>query len=320
MFRSPCDKPRSVRCVASAPRGLTLIELVVVLVILTALTGLAVRSLEPIADQSRFESSQQTLQNAGGAIFDRVDDGDRVVYSGFVTDIGRLPLSVGTDAERFASELWDNAGGLPGFTLEPFNDPDTTEDESIRTENQILVGAGWRGPYLQLPPGSDVLRDGYGNAIASLDAAGAQITAAGVPIAGLRSFGSNGLESAMDTGYARDLSLPEGTIDPADYEGALSVMVRASDGVSDPALTGSQRLVVRVFGPTNGVASELDELEADTGNSFQVEFTDVLAGVRAVRAVVVDGSPPSETIAGGDVVRYVTIHPGQLTPLEIRLP
>lgn len=304
--------------------GLTLIELVIVLVILAALTGIAVQSLEPIADQSRYEASQQTLENAGGAIFQRVNDGSRVSYSGFVTDIGRLPVSIGTIPQRFASELWNNdrdANGvpdLPAFDLAAFDDPETNEDESVRVNNRILVSAGWRGPYLTLTPGRDSLIDGFGHPIVCFDPTDTAIAAAGLQIARLRSFGSNNVQSATDTGYQIDLDLPEGLIEANDYQGTLAIHVRDNAG-NDPAVVGD-RMVVRVYGPVAGAAGELGELEVDAANAFRVDFNGLLAGTRAVRVIDVSDTATNEDIEDESLVNYVVVHPGQVTNLEIRMP
>ncbi|MEM9368543.1 MAG: type II secretion system protein [Planctomycetota bacterium] len=304
-------------------RGLTLIELVVVLIILTALTGVAVQSLEPLADQSRYEATQQTLEDAGGAIFEQLSDGGSLTYTGFVADIGRLPVSVGTAPERYASELWDNdrdlngVADLPAFNLVPFDDPDTNEDESMRTNNRILVSAGWRGPYLLLPPGRDSLIDGFGNPIVCYDPTDTAIAAAGAQISLLRSLGSNNVQSIADTGYAVDLDSPQGLIEANDFQGTLVVQVRDNNG-ADPTPAGD-RIVVRVYGPVAGAAGELAEMEVNAANNFRIEFNGLLAGTRAVRVVDVSDTATNEDIEAESLVTYIVVQPGQVTEREIRI-
>lgn len=304
--------------------GLTLIELVVVLAILAAVAGVAVQSLEPLADQARYEASQNTLRSSSDAMFQRVVTNNDVTFAGFVTDIGRLPVSVGLVPELHASELWDNdrdlngVDDIPVFALEPFDDPKTSEDEGQRTTNSLLVGAGWRGPYLQLPPGRNSLLDGFGNPIFSYTESGAPITAGGEAIAGLKSLGSNATESVGDTGYARDLQLPAGLLKPADFLGALSIRVYGSAEDSDPMATGT--LYVRIYGPDSGAAAELGEIEVNALNSYRADFTNILVGTHPVRAIDVSGTSPSQTINSEGQVEYVTIHPGEVTTLELRIP
>ena len=92
---------------ASKRDGLTLLELLIVLVILAALTGIAVQQLEPLADQSRYEATQQTLENVEEAILSRDIINGQVRYSGFVADIGRLPqvAAVDTDGDGILDTL-----------------------------------------------------------------------------------------------------------------------------------------------------------------------------------------------------------------------
>ncbi len=60
MSRSACDSRYRA--------GLTLLELVVVLGILALLSGMAVRSLQPIADQARYEATQHLIDDLRLAI------------------------------------------------------------------------------------------------------------------------------------------------------------------------------------------------------------------------------------------------------------
>ncbi|MEM6363592.1 MAG: prepilin-type N-terminal cleavage/methylation domain-containing protein [Planctomycetota bacterium] len=125
--------------------GLTLIELVVVLSILAALTGVAVRSLEPIADQTRYEATRKTLDHVRDAIITlpavRRGDGS-LAMQGFVSDMGRLPRT------------------LDELLVKPINEADPTKnifefaantDFGVQAVAGLTEGlpCGWRGPYLQ---------------------------------------------------------------------------------------------------------------------------------------------------------------------------
>ena len=63
MSHSCCAETRPMHNAENARRGLTLLELVVVLGILAMLSTIAVRSLEPIADQARYEATQRVLND-----------------------------------------------------------------------------------------------------------------------------------------------------------------------------------------------------------------------------------------------------------------
>lgn len=79
-------------------RGLTLLELVVVVAILAVLTGVAVRTASDFGMEAREEATRRTVEAFRGAL---VGSGTRgagvpgVETSGFVADMGRLPRSDG---------------------------------------------------------------------------------------------------------------------------------------------------------------------------------------------------------------------------------
>ena len=322
MSRSRCAKASQL-----LRGGLTLVELVVVLAILAILAGVAVRSLQPLADQARYEASQKTLSGIETAFLGvKTSSGSDVTYSGFIVDIGRLPQGIGLDAETLASELWNNdrvaplgAPDLPLFAITPFDDPNTTVDESKRLTRQILVAAGWRGPYLSLS--SISVRDGYGRAMTYLDPNG-NLAVDGSPIAGVVSRGSNNIIDPTDIGYARDLSMPNGLWLPARFQGTLPVRATTADGTTPPTLKAGERIVVRVYGPDQGLPAVIGEVDLTAGGTpeFGGVLPALISGTRAVRALKVTGNSPNETIVEESLVRQVTIHPGMNAEIVLRLP
>ena len=128
-------------------KGLTLIELVVVLAILAVLAGVAVRSLEPIADQSRYEATLKTLESVKNAIVeDRIQSNGTRHVSGFVSDVGRLPESTWM--------LIDSTGSTPFFfggetTTATQNEPITSlvvgsadRTKQLTVRNALFSGLG----------------------------------------------------------------------------------------------------------------------------------------------------------------------------------
>ena len=147
--------------------GLTLVELLVVLVILVILTTIAIQSTSNLADQARFDATQRTLQNIQNAIVgpagQREPDGTPLI-TGFVADNGRLPIATADATGALTlNELWSNPNAIPTFGA--FNSGLATTPAP--TDPDITVYAGWRGPYLQLPPGSAQLTDGWGNPLSN---------------------------------------------------------------------------------------------------------------------------------------------------------
>lgn len=117
-------------------RGLTLLELMVVVFILAAVATTAASVVSEADDQARYELTSSRLEQLREAILGRA--GGR---SGFASDMGRLPASV--------DELLEQ-GSAPDFAWLG-SDPDPR------------LGAGWRGPYLDRAPGAgDGYADGWG--------------------------------------------------------------------------------------------------------------------------------------------------------------
>jgi len=180
---------------ASRRRGLTLVELLVVLTILALMATVAITSTSLIMSQGRYEATVRTLMNIEEAVRGpsgvRQPDGTLLV-SGFVADIGRLPIATSDDPRLALSELWlpDN---LPTFDIRsPDSDP------------EVLMPCGWRGPYLRLPIGAADVRDGWGNPLVLLNGAG-DVATMGESI---HRVGSLGADYALEgTGYDADFDV-----------------------------------------------------------------------------------------------------------------
>ncbi len=178
-------------------RGLTLVELLIVLVILAILTTVAIQATSNIVDQGRYDVTQRTLQNLQdstvGPVGQREPDGTPLI-TGFVADVGRLPLAVGTDPQTQLQEMWANPNALTPFSL-----------QTAPSDPQVVLGCGWRGPYLQLPLGTTLLRDGWGNPFSLLQSDGVTAVTPGLPIQWVRSLGADNTLGGV--GYAADTDL-----------------------------------------------------------------------------------------------------------------
>ena len=144
----------------------------------------------------------------------------------------------------------------------------------------------------------------------------------GSPIAGVVSRGSNNIIDPTDIGYARDLSMPNGLWLPARFQGTLPVRATTADGTTPPTLKAGERIVVRVYGPDQGLPAVIGEVDLTAGGTpeFGGVLPALISGTRAVRALKVTGNSPNETIVEESLVRQVTIHPGMNAEIVLRLP
>jgi type II secretory pathway pseudopilin PulG len=293
---------------------LTLLELAIVLIILAALTTVAVRSLGPAADQARYERTQQLMIEIDQAYQLRsIEAGGLVYYSGFIADMGRLPISrPGDDPSTQASELWE-LENLPTFAIDNFDDPLTPYEE------KIPVAAGWKGPYLLLPPGSASLRDGFGNPLLPINSSN-HPAAVGDPIAGFVSLGSNGMRNPDDMNYERDLHLPAGLWNPARYDGTVPFRVIDSVGL-DPALSSGETLRVRLYGPINGAPGRLvdETLIPSASGQFSGDVSGT-CGPRVLKAFVTTGAGQNESVVRESIAYQIMISPGMNSTRELVIP
>ena len=158
-------------------QGFTLVELVVVLAILIALATVAVSSLEGVQDQTRYSATQQGLQNIEDAVLgpaNQLSPQGVPLVTGFVADIGRVPVATLINGISQPQELWDNPNNLNPFGVYPAaiaNIPGGTAGLAPAGDEDpaVFVACGWRGPYLRLGIGQTTLTDGWGNPYDLLD-------------------------------------------------------------------------------------------------------------------------------------------------------
>jgi len=244
--------------------GLTLIELLVVLTILATLATIAITSTTGVANQARYEATQRTLANVHDAILGPAnlrDTDGTPLFTGFVADIGRLPNAIATTGSGGTvftlSELLEQSGIQYGYVVR--HSPDDPD---------VQLGTGWRGPYLQLPPGETLLRDGWGvefatpngtvagypnaHLLSTTDGVTYTPVVSGTSIAQVKSFGSQ--DNATPSGTsAYDVALAM-SIKPSDYQASLTVEVQLQKTqVSGTASTFSSSpsfaVVISVFEP-----------------------------------------------------------------------
>lgn len=241
------------RSVRSGQRGLTLLELLVVLSILAVLSTVALTSSSGIADQARYEATQRTLENIREAVLGPAnlrDTDGTLLYTGFVTDMGRLPR---VEADLTLEELWKNDGpdddGLATLAPHAVRQAIAAHvDVAAEADPDVYLASGWRGPYLRLSPGNTNVRDGWGVPFTLRTQASADVAAAGDPIGQVYSFGANGIEEPLDVGYDLDIPPIEFSVAETTANIRITVQVESSGGVTTIPNV-ADRIIVRLFAP-----------------------------------------------------------------------
>lgn len=195
-------KTNSTRLGHSTERGFSLIELTVVLLIITLLASVAVRSTNELGFQVRHEQTKERLELIKQAIIgnpNRTINGQPNIL-GFVADMGRLPTCL--------RELVEN-----------YNCTTAAANPNGTTDTLTKLWAGWRGPYLSLsgnPADADAFSDGWGNVSANGNY-GWHFDNSGAPNLILHSLGKNQQSGAGDTGYDEDYPASQPTLTTVDW-------------------------------------------------------------------------------------------------------
>ena len=192
-------------------RGFTLIELMLVLFILALTAHLAVRELSVIRSVRLRDAADRQLDEIASAVYGETRDGP----TGFLSDMGRLPVATHDDAGRLTlSELYERPTGVGDYHARPASSDNLAPGAPREiADDALYIPCGWGGPYIRLPAGATRLSDPWGNPFETPDEAGlARLLGAvdgnaatnGQPVVAIRHFGSDGLD---DT--ARDPAKPE---------------------------------------------------------------------------------------------------------------
>jgi prepilin-type N-terminal cleavage/methylation domain-containing protein len=148
-------------------RGLTLLELVLVVAILAVLATATVAVVDQTDNQARFDATKTRAQAIHDAL---VGPGGMLngspVVSGFVADMGRLPATL---AELTSQSVPNVFGLAPYANFTTLTRQDGTALQGGAVPYFASFGAGWRGPYLPLDQDANAaygasFRDGWGNA------------------------------------------------------------------------------------------------------------------------------------------------------------
>lgn len=282
-------------------QALTLLELVVVLGILAVLSTVAVRSLEPIADQARYEMTQTVLSDLRLATV-----GTNLHESSFLGDTGAFPNDV--------DELLVRPASLIAHSLQSF-------DSDRDTVNDVALSSGWNGPYMQLGIGLSEVLDGWG-ASPTLVASLGDLE--------IISLGSDGDSISPEDGYRADLTT---TIQTREYLGNITFRLFSIDATTgtriDPSPTGTEQLGVLFYGvnASGGTDGSIAEqmLVVPNSGTFEHRRSDTLSRNIAARAIQwndIDSDDVldvGETIVKKSFVHYPNMQPASDIRVEMEL-
>ena len=295
-----------LRCAKRFARtALTLLELVVVLGILAVLSTVAVRSLEPIADQARYELTQTVLKDLRLAVVGdpkHFSSNDSAISSSFITDTGALPADV--------SALLTKPIALSTQAIQSF-------DSNRDAVNDVTLTSGWNGPYLQLGPGTTEVLDGWGREPTLVESSGDL---------DIVSLGSDGDSIASEDGYRADFSV---SILTRDYTGDIVFRLYAIDALNgsriDPNPTGTEQLAVLFYGVnaaggSTGAVAEQTLVVANAG-SFEFRRANTTCGRVAARAILWDDTDSDDQLdVGESILKKSFVHyPVVLPAADVRI-
>lgn len=162
-------------------KGLTLLELIVVLLILITLSTVAVRATSGLKDQVRWEQTRDRYEDIKNAI---IGDPELVIngqpdINGFVADMGRLPQNIkellnqnycDNDYTKDGETECTTGGGnwkTSALSFAGCTDGVSTDKATCEGASEIWYEMdGWNGPYLLSSEASteeDAYVDGWGN-------------------------------------------------------------------------------------------------------------------------------------------------------------
>lgn len=153
--------------------GFTLLEMLIVVAALAATAALAFAAVGNRDDQLRFDLTQQRLQALRSAMIGPAADAG-VGLTGFAADNGSLPTSIDElIVPQDPSLLLRQPFGTRAPVFDQTPDPATGLNSLPESEWAVLNGhrllKGYRGPYVDLAPGSSAFRDGWSNRASDAD-------------------------------------------------------------------------------------------------------------------------------------------------------
>jgi prepilin-type N-terminal cleavage/methylation domain-containing protein len=303
-------------------KGFTLIEMIVVLVILSIVTHLAVREMTRMKNDTLYKDAQKSFAAIKDAVFSIDEKGKPC---GFVADMGRLPRgTVSTNSFNLEcvtlEELWKRPAEVEPYKVRRALKENLVVEENIKNELEdpdVWIGCGWRGPYITQAFNEGVLLDVWGNRIENKDEAGydrlfcgdSTAAKAGENIWKIAHYGSDARKDSEVT--PQNMNEKDSTVEFLPLNGHSNTMIVNLLFPSDNSSSLSGNVVLKWYAPCGS---------SITGGVQKVSISDT-----ASKTVALEGLPPGECMIavsfGGKTLsrKYITLYPGGAT-CELKVP
>ncbi len=271
--------------------GFTLLELLIVVFILSALAFSTISLTNNADEQFRYEDTRTRLQNIRRAIVGSLEaalSGQKLM-SGYIVDNGGLPANIkalvvapaGFDAFGGKEPLFDKNPDAAGF--------DNGGGKTDLDEPNETLFKGHRGDYLTVPPGDGTYRDGWGNvhATAATDALnfGWAITASATSYT-TTSIGSDGVAGGA-AGFEKDMADTVGQEDWTQDVTGWQVKVTNSSGGTENNMRVSLLVYVNDAGTKRWKRLTTDRVSSLTdGSSFNFTFEGAAGELPGISPVI----------------------------------
>jgi len=270
------------RSAGPTAKGLSLIEVIIILAVLAVLVALLVPSSVQVLTGARRDTTLDEMENLQIAMIGDPNLKNSGVRSsfGYIGDMGNLPATL--------DDLLTQ-GAQPAYA---FN-------------SSLGVGAGWRGPYITLGPGSDLeshKKDAFGNDY-TYDGTD-YVNGQGQTVdAKLVTLGADGV--AGGTGNDEDV-----TLETLKSETTATVTGYGFDASGNPLDTTS----VTINYPANGT---LTSANTTTNSAGFFQFTNIPFGIRSIsfqpRLLLVPGSVRTGSATNNVEFRVANFSTGAIT-------
>lgn len=209
-------------CSGKTQSGFTLMELLLVVFILSALALTSTAFVDNQDDQFRFDDTRRRLELIRQAVVGH--DPRTTVANGYVAENGILASSIGNLLDASPAGFTNSAAQQPVFDATPNSSSgyDDGVDVQTLTGDAERLLKGWRVGYLHAQPGSAVFKDGWGHDWAAVVVAGElKVT----------SPAKNGVFNAADTGYDKDMEDKVLQSNWSSTVAGLTVLIRNQSGI-----------------------------------------------------------------------------------------